>query len=1360
MKGSQKCKNKKLLLLSFFNTKTKLFLSLVFLISFSYLTLNAWHLARSANLTYSENFTTTTYKDVSATTGKWDTVLSQANLLGKDFVNMAGDKDQPDNISNSSGSSIGPDMQIDGIRGYENISDNTDFSGNQQFALDSANNPYVVWHDRTGGSYPNFKTFFTRWIPGLGWSKMDGSAGIDIISNIGASTDVPQIKLDASDNPYLVWTGSTGLGDIIFTKWKPGTGWTKMDGTPGQDNISNNLSSSNYPQFQLDSADNPYVIWVDGSKNDVSFSKWTVGAGSGVCGGIINDCWTNMAGTALGYDTISNTALGSFGAGSLQIKLDAANKPYIAWQEFETLDTNGISHIIFSHWDGVQWAKMDGTAGFENISNNLTGKTRSPQLLVDAGDNPYIAWDSDVTLPAKIYLTRWFAGAWSKMDGTLGIDNPSLGTRGAGVFMRFDTTGKIFISWTNFDIFMTYWDGLKWAKLSNGALGADNLSNTGLGGSAAGQSFEIDSVNNPYVVWQDNTTGTRDIYFTKFTPGIGWTKMDGVTLGFDNLSNNSGSSSNAQIKLDAANKPYVVWVDATTGILDIYITKWTPGVGWSRLSKTDNPYIVWNDDTTGNQDIYFKKWSPGTGWTDMDGAIGFDNISNNSGNSVSPLMKLDYSYFPNVIWSDITTGSGDIYFTHWDGVKWATMNGILGYDNLSNNAGVSRNPRLQLDSNNNPYVVWEDDTTGNYEIYFSRWKPGPGWVKMDGTAGYDNLSNNAGYSAVTQLQIDSNNKPYVIWQDSTTGSGDIYFTHWDGVKWATMNGILGYDNLSNNVGASELWGDIQSFVLDKNNIPYVVWHDYTTGAGDVYFSKWTPGPGWTSMDGITPGYDNLSNDSGVSGVAQIQLDTSNNPYIVWHDNTLGNFEIYFSKWTPGPGWTSMDGVTPGYDNLSNNTVPSQYAQLQIDSSNNPYVAWLDMSGGVPCCGLPWLWDVYISKWTPGVVGWTKMDGTTLGYNNITNFGSGMYGFTLRLNNADIPYLTWGHNIIGNSEIYFAKLMPFYKTPSIIQSLNINTSGQLVTKATLNATETLNGQTINYFLSNDGGASWNSVTKGVEFTFSGIGADLRWQASLQTLNLNITPIINGLTVDYVTQGGGGVTNTPPSAPTTLTCQVLSTNSIRWNFEDTASNETGFRLYGPNGLLTDTGNNIVTDISYLDEINLSANIQAKDRYVTAFNGQGESAASNTASCYTWANTPLEPLIGAKTQNSLVVKINPGDNNPANTEYAIKELTSNQYINQNGTFSLFENWQTYENWGKENGVVVNGEPLPAPEQPMNENINTNFNAQFKISLASGTTYNFAVKARNGDGVETAFSGTIPGDTQPPSPPAPTPPTPTSRA
>ncbi len=186
---------------------------------------------------------------------------------------------------------------------------------------------------------------------------------------------------------------------------------------------------------------------------------------------------------------------------------------------------------------------------------------------------------------------------------------------------------------------------------------------------------------------------------------------------------------------------------------------------------------------------------------------------------------------------------------------------------------------------------------------------------------------------------------------------------------------------------------------------------------------------------------------------------------------------------------------------------------------------------------------------------------------------------------------------------------------------------------------------------------------------------------------------------------------PEAPKNFTCVALTANSIRWSFEDTATNETGFRLYGPEGEILDTGEKITTDLNHLDETNLEPNILYPDRYVRSFNGAGESTDSNKAGCYTLANQPLPLVIGSATENGLEVFLDNNDGNPDYTEYAIYEYYSNKYVQEDGSLSSEPVWQTYENWGGESGLQIISESLDLSK------------------------YEFYVLAKNGDGIVSGF-------------------------
>lgn len=88
--------------------------------------------------------------------------------------------------------------------------------------------------------------------------------------------------------------------------------------------------------------------------------------------------------------------------------------------------------------------------------------------------------------------------------------------------------------------------------------------------------------------------------------------------------------------------------------------------------------------------------------------------------------------------------------------------------NLSNNTGFSSDPQITA-LGSNIYVVWRDNSSGKDQIYFKR-------ISNNGNLFHptDDLSNNNGSSTDPQITAIGNNV-YIVWSDTTTGNGDIYF---------------------------------------------------------------------------------------------------------------------------------------------------------------------------------------------------------------------------------------------------------------------------------------------------------------------------------------------------------------------------------------------------------------------------------------------------------------------------------------------------------------------------------------------------------------------------------------------------------
>ncbi|HZB73869.1 MAG TPA: hypothetical protein VE378_03910, partial [Nitrososphaeraceae archaeon] len=121
------------------------------------------------------------------------------------------------------------------------------------------------------------------------------------------------------------------------------------------------------------------------------------------------------------------------------------------------------------------------------------------------------------------------------------------------------------------------------------------------------------------------------------------------------------------------------------------------------------------------------------------------NLSISTGNSTDAQIAVNQNYV-YVLWSDDTSGNGDIYFRRSvdNGTSFGTT------ENLSNSTGNSTDAQIAVNQNY-VYVLWSDDTTGNGDIYFRR--------SVDNGTSFgttENLSNSTGNSTDAQIAVNQN----------------------------------------------------------------------------------------------------------------------------------------------------------------------------------------------------------------------------------------------------------------------------------------------------------------------------------------------------------------------------------------------------------------------------------------------------------------------------------------------------------------------------------------------------------------------------------------------------------------------------
>ena len=291
-----------------------------------------------------------------------------------------------------------------------------------------------------------------------------------------------------------------------------------------------------------------------------------------------------------------------------------------------------------------------------------------------------------------------------------------------------------------------------------------------------------------------------------------------------------------------------------------------------------------------------------------------------------------------VVWEDNTPGNYDILIRRSadNGATWQAAK------NLSNNPGHSYNPQIAV-SGSNVYVVWlQIDSGGTMEDIFLRrsadngatWKP---IVKLTTTGA-------VGFSSPQVIASGAN--VYAVWDQE---NGEIY------IRRSTDNGATWKSvfNLSNNPGPSHL----KEIAVAGPNV-YIAWSQSNSDntQSDVFFRRSTDdGATWKTRVIISQSDEVVSRPSMTVSGSYI--------HIVWNqaDPAVGPnwYQVYIrsspnggATWNPPKDLTSAEetflpavvassgaNVYVAYESIAFDSSPDLYTDVLFLSSNNNGATW-------------------------------------------------------------------------------------------------------------------------------------------------------------------------------------------------------------------------------------------------------------------------------------------------------------------------------------------------------------------------------------------------------------------------------------
>jgi hypothetical protein len=330
---------------------------------------------------------------------------------------------------------------------------------------------------------------------------------------------------------------------------------------------------------------------------------------------------------------------------------------YIVWQE-------SVGNYGTRNYDIFFKKSNDSGETFGssiNLSNN-TGFSEHPQIA-SAGNIIYIVWVDDSSGEREIMFCKssdsgkTFSNSAIVSQNSIGPYHVELAAEGQSVY----------IVWNSFDKEMR--NTILLSKSDDAGKTFSELRKIGIGDMETYPKIAADA-DEYFVTWDKENDKDTQILFIKGHKN--YDKIHGVT----NLSKLNDEGIDGGETQVAANADHVL-------------------VAWTSNMPVDKKHVYVSGSINNGNDF---------GNSVHVSSINSSNVENiiNDGNSY-------------LVWQDNIYGNQDIFLTK------SNMNGtsIDKAINVSNNTGISECPSITV-SRNRIHMVWEDDTTGNHEVLYTK----------------------------------------------------------------------------------------------------------------------------------------------------------------------------------------------------------------------------------------------------------------------------------------------------------------------------------------------------------------------------------------------------------------------------------------------------------------------------------------------------------------------------------------------------------------------------------------------------------------------------------------------------------------
>ena len=266
-------------------------------------------------------------------------------------------------------------------------------------------------------------------------------------------------------------------------------------------------------------------------------------------------------------------------------------------------------------------------------------------------------------------------------------------------------------------------------------------------------------------------------------------------------------------------------------------------------------------------------------------------VATTAENSRLPTIAVGPTDHVHIVWEE----GRYLFHSYWNGNKWSIPWRVT----------IGEQPKLAIDRNGTPHLVFVNEFRGKYEVYYCQWT-GTTWSLPR------NVSSTSGVSAIPDIAIDSRNTLHVVWTDNSPGYNVIYHGFWTGTFWI-------------NRPIPHARGSVPAIAIGDDDLLHVVWQDRNTifDPYEIYHVQ------WDGVDWSLP--ENLSDSDNHSTIPDVQVTPNGITHVTWEERVGDQEQIYYCGGTSFL-WSIQEAVSTG---SANAYLPT----MAVDAFGFVHLAW-------------------------------------------------------------------------------------------------------------------------------------------------------------------------------------------------------------------------------------------------------------------------------------------------------------------------------------------------------------------------------------------------------------------------------------